>query len=109
MSQRIQQLEDGLEISHSANSTSAHPLLREELRSIKKGVGPSPSAVPDPDQDAGETGEGVEEAMGTMTISDRGVSRFIGRSGGGESLLMVRITLNSHVLIRDDKHFLGVN
>lgn len=86
MSQRIRQLEDALEISHSTNSSQNHPLLREELLSIKRGVGPSNSA-PEGDTD-GPEGDYVE-AMGTMSISERGVSRFIGRTGGSESLFLV--------------------
>lgn len=85
MSQRIRQLEDGLEISHTATSTSSHPLLREELLAIKRGVGSPPAEQepePEPDVDGQDTE--IVGAMGTMTIDDRGVSRFIGRSGGGE-------------------------
>lgn len=87
MSQRIRQLEDALEISHSANSTSHHPLLREELLAIKRGVGPTTTPANEQETD-GPEGSCVE-ALGTMSISDRGVSRFIGRSGGGESLILV--------------------
>lgn len=85
MSQRIRQLEDALEISHSANSTSHHPLLREELLAIKRGVAPP---APPPPSD-GEPDNDYVEAMGTMSISERGISRFIGRLGGGESLFLV--------------------
>ncbi|EJD07642.1 uncharacterized protein FOMMEDRAFT_116020 [Fomitiporia mediterranea MF3/22] len=84
MSQRIRQLEDALEISHSANSSTHHPLLREELLAIKRGV--VPPAPPAPE---GEPEGDYVEALGTMSISERGVSRFIGRSGGGESLFLL--------------------
>ena len=86
-SSAIGQLEDALEISHSANSTSHHPLLREELLAIKRGVGPTTTPANEQETD-GPEGSCVE-ALGTMSISDRGVSRFIGRSGGGESLILV--------------------
>ena len=88
MSDRIRQLEDALEISHSSNSSHNHPLLREELLSIKRGVAPSNTA-PEVEAD-GPEGDYVE-AMGTMSISQRGVSRFIGRTGGSESLFLVRL------------------
>ena len=84
MSQRIRQLEDALEISHASNSTSHHPLLREELLAIKRGVAPS---APAPSENEAEFD--YVEALGMMSISDRGVSRFIGSSGGGETLLLV--------------------
>ncbi|KAI5121634.1 hypothetical protein M0805_001163 [Coniferiporia weirii] len=87
MSQRIRQLEDALEISHSANSSNSHPLLREELLAIKRCTVPRAPTVPEAETE-GPEGDYVE-AMGTMSISDRGVSRFIGRSGGGESLMLL--------------------
>ncbi|KAH8111005.1 fungal-specific transcription factor domain-containing protein [Phellopilus nigrolimitatus] len=87
MSQRIRQLEDALEISHSTNSSSSHPLLREELLAIKRGIGPPVPPVLETEPE-GLDGDTVE-AMGTMSISERGVSRFIGRTGGGESLLFI--------------------
>lgn len=98
MSQRIRQLEDALEISHSAASSNSHPLLREELLAIKRGVGPSPAAVAANSENeennhlgaADDDGTGdIEEAMGIMSISSRGFGRFIGRSGGSETLFLV--------------------
>ena len=61
--------------------------LREELLAIKRGVGPTTTPANEQETD-GPEGSCVE-ALGTMSISDRGVSRFIGRSGGGESLILV--------------------
>lgn len=86
MSQRIRQLEDALEISHSANSATSHPLLCDDLLSIKRGIGPAIPTVPEENDGEGKEGQEGEfvDAMGTMSISDRGVSRFIGRSGGTE-------------------------
>lgn len=91
MSQRIRQLEDALEISHTANSSNAHPLLREELLAIKRCVAPPEPVTKNPSPAAiAEAADGdYVEAMGTMTITDRGVSRFIGGSGGSESLILV--------------------
>ena len=94
MSQRIRQLEDALEISHTANSSNPHPLLREELLAIKRCVTAPEPATKEPSPAAvAEAADGdYVEAMGTMTISDRGgVSRFIGGSGGSESLILVRL------------------
>lgn len=94
MSQRIRQLEDALEISHSSTTSNSHPLLREELLAIKRGVGPSPAAVSESEADNDNAGAGdgtgeIEEAMGIMSISSRGFGRFIGRSGGSETLFLV--------------------
>lgn len=88
MSQRIRQLEDALEISHSVTSSASHPLLREELLAIKRGVGPSAPAEPEQGNESDDKDDYVE-AMGTLSISDHGVSRFIGRSGGAESLFLL--------------------
>ena len=91
MSQRIRQLEDALEISHTLNSSNQHPLLREELLAIKRCVAPAAPAAKEPSPaEVTEQADGdYVEAMGTMSISDRGVTRFIGGSGGSESLIMV--------------------
>lgn len=82
MSERIRQLEDALEISEAARTSAPHPLLREELLAIKRGVDDFKFGTAnqvDPEQEAD-----VLNALGTLTISDRGVSRFIGPSGGSE-------------------------
>lgn len=89
MSQRIRQLEDALEISHSSNSSSSsqsHPLLREELLAIKRGidVGTPNTKGHKHDHEDPPTDEELE-ALGTLSISDQGYSRFIGRSGGTEA------------------------
>lgn len=88
MSQRIRQLEDALEISHSSNSTSSatasHPLLREELLAIKRGIDVNAlnASHHKHDRDDPQT-EDELEALGTLSISDQGYSRYIG-TGGGE-------------------------
>ena len=87
MSQRIRQLEDALEISHSSNSSSSsqmHPLLREELLAIKRGIDVNTPSINGHKQDREDSQTEDElEALGTLSISDQGYSRFIG-SGGSE-------------------------
>ena len=38
MSQRIRQLEDALKISHASHSEGPHPLLSDDLLTVKAGV-----------------------------------------------------------------------
>lgn len=87
MSQRIRQLEDALEISHTSSSpsNSSHPLLREELLAIKRGIDVNtPTTTTRPREHEDPPTDDELEALGTLSISDQGYSRFIGQSGGGE-------------------------
>lgn len=95
MSQRIRQLEDALAIFQSGVSTATHPLLRDELLSIKLG----PEARPP--QETQSLEESTEDpvtdtidAFGTLTIGDGGESSYFGRSGGSEVCLQSRRSLS---------------
>ncbi|EJD08116.1 uncharacterized protein FOMMEDRAFT_131048 [Fomitiporia mediterranea MF3/22] len=81
MSERIRQLEDALAIMQSNVSQESHPLLRDELLSLK--VDKAPEAEPDP---ARETPKCID-GLGTLSISDKG-PRFYGASGSSELMLM---------------------
>ncbi|KZP23151.1 hypothetical protein FIBSPDRAFT_1043094 [Athelia psychrophila] len=87
MSERIRNLEEALAMLQSSVSAESHPLLRDELLSIKF----SPQAQeaesdehPSPEDVLAET----IDAFGTLAIGNGGESRYFGRSGGSESLLM---------------------
>ncbi|TDL15877.1 hypothetical protein BD410DRAFT_777607 [Rickenella mellea] len=83
MGERIRQLEDALAMLQSRVSDETHPLLRDELLSLK---------VRKPeDERERQIGSGSEEfvdAFGTLSISDKGSSMFFGAAGGTERLLM---------------------
>lgn len=86
MSQRIRQLEDALRLLQSSLSSEKHPLLRNDLLSIKYG----------PEQQLSVPSDSVEdplaepvEAFGTLTIGDGGESRYLGASAGSEVCLIV--------------------
>ena len=82
MSERIRQLEDALAILHrmvSTNASKGHPLLKEELLTIKNGI---EEAIPEQEQEVAE--DEVIEAFGSLTIEKDGVSSFHGFSGGLE-------------------------
>ena len=78
MSNRIRQLEDALAVLQSSCSREQHPLLRDELLSLKFDKEDAPM-----DADTQDHPE-VIKALGTLTISDKGTSRFFGVSGGTE-------------------------
>ena len=102
MSQRIRQLEDALKISHAATTPGAtaestHPLLTEELLTIKAGVDLLQAEGNVKDGVEGGWGEGegddgeqekgahsdaaLSQLIGTLAISDKGDSRFVGNTG----------------------------
>ncbi|KAF8826650.1 hypothetical protein HHX47_DHR5000208 [Lentinula edodes] len=81
MGQRIRQLEDALAISHSGISNEPHPLLRDELLSIKFGPENGTTSRAPPSRDPSV--ESID-AFGTLTIFDRDLSKYFGRSAGSE-------------------------
>ncbi len=69
MSKRIRQLEDALQIEHGMRSTESHPLLRDELLSVKKGLERDKSGTNEEvDSLENERGEEIQNAMGLLTI-----------------------------------------
>ncbi|KAG1874537.1 fungal-specific transcription factor domain-containing protein [Suillus subalutaceus] len=81
MGQRIRQLEDALSIFQAGVSEEVHPLLIEDLLSIKFG----PEALKS-SNDASDKGSNVPiNSSGTLTISDGGESNYFGLSAGSEA------------------------
>ncbi|KAF8974208.1 fungal-specific transcription factor domain-containing protein [Flammula alnicola] len=92
MGQRIRQLEDALAIFQSGVSNECHPLLREELLSIK--FGPEKGYVPEKETPVRrESMEPPIDAFGTMTIGDSGEAKYFGPSAGSETLFMAGAAL----------------
>ncbi|KAH8113147.1 hypothetical protein DFH11DRAFT_1510936 [Phellopilus nigrolimitatus] len=78
MSKRIRQLEDALQIAQATISPASHPLLSDELLSVKNGV----DVIVDnetPDSEEHDPTNDVSDAFGTLAISERGEVRFVGR------------------------------
>lgn len=81
MKERIRQLEDALAILQAKSSNEPHPLLRDELLSANTeheeeemtDTEPTPANPPD-----------IIDAFGTLSVSEHGVSRFFGPTGGAE-------------------------
>ncbi|KAF9232449.1 fungal-specific transcription factor domain-containing protein [Melanogaster broomeanus] len=86
MSERIRLLEDALGELQSQRSTEPHPLLRDDLLGVnQKDDEPS---IPSDESGAPSHPLEVLDAFGTLSITDHGISRFFGPTGGSECLLM---------------------
>ena len=81
MSERIRQLEDALAIFQAGISTERHPLLRDELLTIK--FGPEVRRTVDDEYTRNALSQSID-ALGTLTIGEHGETKYIGRSGGSE-------------------------
>ena len=81
MSKRIRQLEDALHIAHSSMTPNGHPhpLLTDELLSIKTGVD-----LPEEEEPVDEVPE-LAISLGTLAISHGGKSLFVGNVGSEAS------------------------
>ncbi|KAG1738523.1 fungal-specific transcription factor domain-containing protein [Suillus lakei] len=88
MSARIRQLEDGLGLLQSQHSTEPHPLLRDDLRGVDQKDEYSSIAQPGDNAAGPSNPPEILDAFGTLSITDHGISRFFGPTGGSECLLM---------------------
>ncbi|EMD39104.1 hypothetical protein CERSUDRAFT_112798 [Gelatoporia subvermispora B] len=84
MSERIRQLEDALAVMQAKCSNDPHPLLSGEEATVPGGPDED---IPPPEQTSPAKAD-VLDAFGTLTVSDHGVSRFFGPTGGPEYLLL---------------------
>lgn len=83
MGQRIRQLEDALAIFQSGVSNETHPLLRDNLLSIK--FGPEKGYVPEKHPTVRkESLEPPIDAFGAMALGDSGEAKYFGPSAGSE-------------------------
>src|SRR5712675_3041239 len=83
MGDRIRQLEDALALLHASTSKEPHPLLSEKAMAVDG------ENLDDKLQDSEDEGTGqVSRALGTLSVSDRGLSRFFGSTGGSDLLLV---------------------
>ncbi|KAF7318817.1 hypothetical protein HMN09_00217000 [Mycena chlorophos] len=83
MSQRIRQLEEALAILQGAVSSERHPLLAQDLLSIKFGMEASKRA----EETVVKTEPDID-GMGTLALRDDGAVKYFGRSGGTETLMV---------------------
>ncbi|GLB45253.1 putative fungal specific transcription factor [Lyophyllum shimeji] len=101
LSNRIRQLEDALAALQAQHSSEPHPLLHHDLVTGEDDDAlVSMNVAEDGNVGAGEKAQGhghgeVIEALGTLSISDHGISRFFGPTGGSESLLLANLNPSS--------------
>ena len=81
MSERIRQLEDALAIFQAGISHERHPLLRDELLTIK--FGPEVRRTVDEEHKRDMLSSSID-ALGTLTVGEHGESKYFGRSAGSE-------------------------
>ncbi|KAH9006146.1 hypothetical protein EDB86DRAFT_2756400, partial [Lactarius hatsudake] len=83
MGDRIRELEDALAVLQGSRSSEPHPLLCGGSLLVDTD---KPDEQPQKSED-----EGVDEitkSLGTLTVSDHGLSRFFGSTGGSDLLLL---------------------
>ncbi|KAI0675641.1 fungal-specific transcription factor domain-containing protein [Trametes maxima] len=90
MSERIRQLEDALAIFQAGISHERHPLLRDELLTIK--FGPEVRRTVDDEHNRDMLSSSID-ALGTLTVGEHGESKYFGRSAGSETLISTTIDL----------------
>lgn len=83
MSDRIRQLEDALAVLQGSISKEPHPLLLSE-NAIVVDVDNADKPHESEDEVTGE----VSRALGTLSVTDQGLSRFFGSTGGTDLLLV---------------------
>ena len=84
MSGRIRHLEDALGSLQSQHSTEPHPLLRDDLLGANQNdEHASVTIAGDPAAGPSNPPE-ILDAFGTLSITDHGISRFFGPTGGSE-------------------------
>ena len=95
MKERIRQLEDALAILQARGSNEPHPLLRDDLLSANTeheeddmtDTESTPARPPD-----------IIDAFGTLSVSEHGVSRFFGPTGGAEVRGLSAISVQSFLM-----------
>ncbi|KAH9933330.1 fungal-specific transcription factor domain-containing protein [Fomitopsis serialis] len=85
LSSRVRQLEDALEQAHGKTSLELHPMLTEELRQIKRPLErESQEELP---QSADTEAAEVIDAVGSLSITDSGLTKFYGTTANAWYLL----------------------
>jgi hypothetical protein len=83
---RVRQLEDALAHSHSMSSLHPHPLLSEDLLQIKRPLERERMDVVPSKEKKTDTSDTID-AMGSLSITDRGRSTFFGQTANSWYLL----------------------
>lgn len=91
MSERIHQLEDALAILQAKSSNDLHPLLSDANAKTRHLEDDEDIDIPD----QAPSGD-VVSAFGMLSMSDQGISRFFGPTGGTEVRLLFLLYVVYH-------------
>lgn len=92
MSKRIRQLEDALKILQARVSSSPHPLLVPDLFETNS------DSTSDDHQEHDDIAEPeICVDFGTLTIAEKGITHFVGRSGADVSFSALFSVINSEI------------
>ncbi|KAH9027076.1 fungal-specific transcription factor domain-containing protein [Lactarius pseudohatsudake] len=83
MGDRIRELEDALAVLQGSRSSEPHPLLCEGSLLVD-----TDKLEEQPQESEDEGADEVTKSLGTLTVSDHGLSRFFGSTGGSDLLLL---------------------
>ncbi len=83
MGDRIRELEDALAVLQASHSSEPHPLLCEGSILVD-----TDKADEQPQESEDERADEVTKQLGTLSVSDQGLSRFFGFTGGSDLLLV---------------------
>jgi hypothetical protein len=81
LKRKVRQLEDELSALHAKHSSDPHPLLHVDLIQLDAPDGDAGTAS---DEEMEKMSEDALDALGTLSMSDFGVSQFFGQTGGSE-------------------------
>lgn len=85
MSKRIQQLENALQVLQACVSSTPHPLLSKDLLEVKM-----VDTLDDPEEPPDTSEADIHIDFGSLTISEQGVTHFVGRSGAEVLLVYLK-------------------
>ncbi|KII94752.1 hypothetical protein PLICRDRAFT_96595 [Plicaturopsis crispa FD-325 SS-3] len=104
MGQRIRQLEDALAIFQAGVSNDAHPLLRDELLTVKFGPDIREVLAQEPAPHATDVHDTID-AFGTLTIAGVGgdTGAYFGHTAGTEALLLAGADMRGARCLDDDE------
>jgi hypothetical protein len=84
----VRELEDALATLQAQSTDEPHPLLQQSVLKSPEGK-VERDVIENQDGNAPAAHEILIDAFGTLHITDHGISRFFGPTGGSESLLIV--------------------
>lgn len=86
----MRQLEDALASLQAKHYNEPHPLLRDDLLAVNNVQDDDAAEIADDSSGPSSPAE-VMDSFGTLSISDHGISRYFGLTGGPEVSIPARL------------------